>query len=360
VNRSAALVRTAILFALIATVLAPAGPSVGAIKSHPEPIYLALGDSYSAGEGLGPFLPGSGSCDRSPKSYPEIVAHHIGDVKLKFLACSAATIAQIDQQVSVLPSNTLHHVEITTVTAGGNDLPFSGLITACVGAVNSTTSPTIKYLPGVSSPTLCANEISGAAKLLGAGINPVTGDVTIPMGALIFPLSKPSPFETRLSALYVHVLHSEGAVKNRAAGPRLLVVQYPSLMGSPGVGACLLSATPLPSVGPTTTVGISGPLYPAFSNANGYALGDINSYVQLETSVVAETLRRDGYLDVLLIPSNVGFAPLNCATGTSPDINGLILSDTAPAIEAASFHPTAVGQAVLASSVLAKWRGALH
>jgi hypothetical protein len=87
-------------------------------------------------------------------------------------------------------------------------------------------------------------------------------------------------------------------------------------------------------------------------------LGDINSYVQLETSVVAETLRRDGYLDVSLIPSNVGFAPLNCATGTSPDTNGLILSGTALAIESASFHPTAVGQAVLASSVLAEWRGA--
>ena len=357
-NRSTLLVRTAILFALVATVLAPAGQSVGALKPHPKPIYLALGDSYSAGEGLGPFLPGSGSCDRSPKSYPEIVAHHFSDVKLKFFACSGATIAQIDQQVSSLPSRTLHQVEITTVTAGGNDLPFFGLITACVGAVNSTTSATIEYLPGVSGPKLCANAISGAAKLLGAGINPVTGGVTIPIGALNFPLSMPSPFEARLSALYLHILHSEGAVKNREAGPRLLVVEYPSLTNSPGVGACLLSATPLPSVGTTTTIGASAPLYPAFKNANAYALSDINSYVQLETSVVAETLRRDGYLDVSMVPTDVGFAPLNCATGTSPDINGLIVADAAPAIESGSFHPTAAGQVVLASSVLAAWRRA--
>jgi len=357
VNRNTALVRTAFVFALMATIWAPAGES-GALKTPPKPIYLALGDSYSAGEGLGPFLPGSGSCDRSPESYPEIVAHHFGDLQLKFLACSGATIAQIDRQVSSLPSRTLRHVEITTVTAGGNDLPFFGLITACVGAVNATTSSTIKYLSGVSGPTLCANAIGGAAQLLGADINPVTGDVTIPMGALTFPLSKPSPFETRLSALYLHILHSEGAVKNREVGPRLLVVQYPSLTNSPGLGACLLSATPLPSVGTTTTVGISAPRYPAFKNANAYALRDINSYVQLETSVVAETLRRDGYLDVSLVPSDVGFAPLNCATGTSPDINGLIVADAAPSIESGSFHPTAVGQVALASSVLAAWRRA--
>ena len=131
-NRSTALVRTAILFALVATIVALAGES-GAIATTPKPIYLALGDSYSAGEGLGPFLPGSGSCDRSPHSYPEIVARHFGALQLKFLACSGATIAQVDQQVSSLPSRTLRHVEITTVTAGGNDLPFFGLITACVG-----------------------------------------------------------------------------------------------------------------------------------------------------------------------------------------------------------------------------------
>lgn len=356
-NRGTVLVRAAILFALVATVVAPAGES-GALKTPPKSVYLALGDSYSAGEGLGPFLPGSGLCDRSPNSYPEIVARHFGDLQLKFLACSGATIAQIDQQVSSLPSRTLRHVEITTVTAGGNDLPFFGLITACVGAVTATSSPTIKYLTGVSGPTLCANAISGAAHLLGADINPVTGDVTIPVGALTFPLSEPSPFETRLSTLYLHVLHSEGAVKNREAGPRLLVVQYPSLTNSPGSGACLLSATPLPSVGPTTTIGTSAPLYPAFKNANAYALGDINSYVQLETSVVAETLRRDGYLDVTLVPPDVGFAPLNCASGTSPDINGLILAGAVPAIESGSFHPTAVGQVALASSVLAAWRRA--
>jgi len=357
VNRSTALVRTAILFALVATIVALAGES-GAIATTPKPIYLALGDSYSAGEGLGPFLPGSGSCDRSPHSYPEIVARHFGALQLKFLACSGATIAQVDQQVSSLPSRTLRHVEITTVTAGGNDLPFFGLITACVGAVTTTSSPTIKYLTGVSGPTLCANALSGAAQLLGANINPVTGDVTIPMGALTFPLSEPSPFEARLSALYLHILHSEGAVKNREAGPRLLVVEYPSLTNSPGAGACLLSATPLPSVGTTTTVGTNAPLYPAFKNANAYALRDINSYVQLETSVVTETLRRDGYLEVSLVPPDVGFTPLNCATGTSPDINGLVLADASPAIESGSFHPTAVGQAVLASSVLAAWRRA--
>src|ERR1039458_9199570 len=110
-------------------VLAPAGQSVGALKPHPKPIYLALGDSYSAGEGLGPFLPGSGSCDRSPKSYPEIVAHHFGDVKLRFPGCPGTTNRQNGQKSPFLRAKTFQSGENPTSTGGGNDLPFFGLIT---------------------------------------------------------------------------------------------------------------------------------------------------------------------------------------------------------------------------------------
>jgi GDSL-like Lipase/Acylhydrolase family len=358
VNRSAIVAGPTSLLLFVVAILAPFGAGAEALTTSPTPVYLALGDSYSSGEGLGPFLANSGNCDRSLKAYPELVTRRLGRISLRFLACSGANIAHIRDQISSISFNDLRHVDLTTVTAGGNDLPFSRLIAACTGAVTSTTSLTIEYLPSVSSSTLCANAISGAASLLGAGINPVTGGVTIPMAALSFPLSHPSTIESRLTALFMSVLHAEGAVKHRDAAPRLLVVQYPTLLGSPGLGACLLSPTPLPLLGATTTVGSTGPFYPAFTSASSYALGELNSYLQLETSVVVEILRSEGYLEVSLVPPESSFTPLNCTTGTSPDINGLLLTEGAPIIGSGSFHPTAVGQSALAASVVATWRTA--
>lgn len=338
------------------TVLAPFHSGANGATRSPKPAYIALGDSYSSGEGLGPFLAGSGACDRSPEAFPELVARRLGGVILRFLACSGASISQIGGQVKALSTEVLRHAELTTVTAGGNDLSFTGLIAACVGAVNSTSSPTIKYLPNVSSSALCANAIGGAANLLGAGINPVTGSVTIPTTALNFPLTHESTVEQRLMALFLRVLHAEGAVKDREAGPRLVVVQYPTLLGSPGLGTCLLSPTPLIVPATTTTAGSTAAYYPAFTNSTSYALGDLNNLLQLETAEVVESLRSEGYLDVSIIPSDSGMTPLDCSTGASPDINGLLLSGSPPAIGFGSFHPTGAGQSVLAKEVIATWR----
>ncbi len=41
-------------------------------RVNPKPLYIALGDSYSSGDGLAPYLAGSGSCDRSPEAYPNL------------------------------------------------------------------------------------------------------------------------------------------------------------------------------------------------------------------------------------------------------------------------------------------------
>ena len=360
-RRGAGLVKPLSLVALAMALLAPLDAVAVASPRTPGPAYIALGDSYSSGEGLGPYLVGSEGCDRSPEAFPELVARRLGGVTLHFLACSGATVSQTRGQVASLSAGVLRHSEFTTVTAGGNDLTFSGLIAACIGAVNSTASLTLEYLPGVSSPELCANAISGAASLLGAGVNPVTGDVTVPTAALSLPLSQASTIERRLLSLFSYVLRAEGAVKHREAGPRLLVVQYPTLIGSPGLGACLLSPTPLPVPTTTTAVGSAAPLYPAFANSTSYALGDLNYLLQLETAAVVQSLRSEGYLDVSIAPVDSGMTPLDCATGASPDINGLLLSGSVPSLGAGSFHPTRVGQSVLARAVIRSWRTAeLH
>jgi lysophospholipase L1-like esterase len=357
VGRCGALIRS---LAVVALVVAPTamGRVAGALKAPPRTIYLALGDSYSSGEGLSPYLPGSGKCDRSPDAYPPVVARHLSTLTLEFVACSGATIAQIDQQVSTVPPRTWRRVAVTTVTAGGNDLPLSSLIARCMELAASSSTPPVEYLAGVSSAAQCASAIDSAAALLGAGLNPVSGAPTSPANALKLPLLRPSHFESRLVRLYRLILNATGATKHHTAPPRVIVVQYPSLLGPSGTGSCLVSPTPLPPIGSTTTVGSSGPLYPAFSSATANALRAINRYVRLETAVVVRSLSKDGYLTVSLATPGVGFSALNCANGTSPDVNGVLVASGDPPVAPGSFHPTAAGQGALASSVLAAWRRA--
>jgi hypothetical protein len=350
-RRFAALTSVTMVLLFAVSIQAPA--SVGALsaRASSEPLYLALGDSYSSGEGLAPFLAGSGSCDRSPEAYPPLVAHDLGHLGLVFVACSGATITQISAQVGAVSPGELRRAALTTVTAGGNDLGFSTLISACVGGVGSVSSPTVTFIPGVSSAASCTATIEAAASLLGSRVNPETGSLSRPKAALALPLTRPSTLEARLVALYRQILHGEGAVRHRASGPRLIVVPYPTLLSPPGAGSCLLSSATIPIPVSVTT----GPLYPAFGNVTSVALRQINGYLQSETSIAVASLRREGYLDLLEAPLKTGFVPLDCATGTSPSMNGLLFSDTTATTVAGSLHPTAEGQKQLAASVVAAW-----
>ena len=58
--------------------------------------YVALGDSYSAGEGITPFQPGSPrNCDRSPQAYPLLLEFE-QEVSVTFEACSGAVTQDVD------------------------------------------------------------------------------------------------------------------------------------------------------------------------------------------------------------------------------------------------------------------------
>ncbi|MET9019792.1 SGNH/GDSL hydrolase family protein [Actinopolymorpha sp. NPDC004070] len=90
------------------------------------PTYAALGDSYSSGLGTRSYYPDSGSCYRSPYSYPVLDAARIG-ARLTFLACSGATVAGVRSQVGRIPSG----ATLVTVTAGGNDAGFGNVLLRC-------------------------------------------------------------------------------------------------------------------------------------------------------------------------------------------------------------------------------------
>lgn len=95
--------------------------------------YVALGDSYSSGNGtyasnLDPF------CYKSTYAYPYLVSKARANTQLNFQACQGAkTDNVISGQSRALTAGT----DIVSITIGGNDIGFADLIFGCAGN-NST------------------------------------------------------------------------------------------------------------------------------------------------------------------------------------------------------------------------------
>ena len=88
--------------------------------------YVALGDSYSAGNGANSTNLDS-SCNRNTYAYPYLLSQQKG-YALTFVACSGAQTPDIiNNQVNSVTSDT----KLVTITIGGNDIGFTNLIIAC-------------------------------------------------------------------------------------------------------------------------------------------------------------------------------------------------------------------------------------
>src|ERR1700759_3202708 len=96
--------------------------------------YVALGDSYSSGDGAGSYGT-SGSCDRSANAYPQQWANANDPASFSFVACAGATVSDVlNSQVSSLSASTT----LVSITIGGNDVGFSTVMATCVLAPTST------------------------------------------------------------------------------------------------------------------------------------------------------------------------------------------------------------------------------
>jgi len=124
----------------------------------PTASYVAMGDSFSSGEGnpvfeYGTDEDGVNECHRSPDAYPRLLQ---ADSSLSlgataFVTCSGATTNQVknggpangawgeDSQVHFLSPDT----DVVTITVGGNNIQFSEFANACV--YGSCASSSSKY-----------------------------------------------------------------------------------------------------------------------------------------------------------------------------------------------------------------------
>lgn len=123
------------------------GSSFTTSGGSPPPLrYVALGDSYSSGEGVPPFIAGTNTgtdqCHRSPGAYPELlVQQHAGGIipaTLEFWACSGSVISDFssnNHSWGEVPQ--LNHLgggdaTLVTLSIGGNDIGFAHIGAACL------------------------------------------------------------------------------------------------------------------------------------------------------------------------------------------------------------------------------------
>ncbi|SEP97210.1 SGNH/GDSL hydrolase family protein [Microlunatus flavus] len=116
-----------------------------------SPAYVALGDSYSAGNGTRTYLDDGTTCQRSVYAYPALIATSRG-YALNFRACSGATVADVTNlQLGALSTSTAY----VTLTVGGNDAGFADVLTTCaLPAWASNCNGAIDRAQGVVNQTL--------------------------------------------------------------------------------------------------------------------------------------------------------------------------------------------------------------
>ena len=111
---------------------------------------VAMGDSYSGGEGNAPFEPStdtsSDQCHRSIVAYPWSVANTaLLNLKLTdFTACTGATVWLMENGQNGEPAQTTalnDDTGVVTLTIGGNDVHFIEYVEACTWTCGPNTTP---------------------------------------------------------------------------------------------------------------------------------------------------------------------------------------------------------------------------
>lgn len=281
----------------------PAGFAVDNV-SYPSPDlppvidldkYVALGDSYQSGQGVGNYEPGTDNdgngCRRSYDAYPyRLVADGVVNLTLDFRACSGATITDFydsqkaDQgpQLDALGSDT----RLVTIGIVGNDLEFSGIMTACLATVTGNIlSPALTWWRS------CARNEGGW----------VDGNIA----------------SLRSGQLHTNLLELYRDVRRRAPSARVIVVDYPEFFPSQGVGGY-------------------------YSGCYGVRSSDqvwIDEKIRQADETIGSIAAEAGFEYVSMADVLTGHQVCT----DDPAMNGVVATD-----RVASFHPNALGHSLIA------------
>ncbi len=200
--------------------------AAGGVGSDGGSRYVAMGDSYSSGEGTASYDKGTDTgrdkCHRSSEnvleaSYPrllQLLSPSVVPSKLTFVACSGATINDVlhgrngeQSQINALGND----VTLVTISVGGDDLGFPKILENCVNEPFHD-----------RSDQQCQGQEAAIDRKL------YVGDSATP------------PLRTRLIDLY-------RTIKRRAPHARIVVMGYPHLFPLQGDNRCGFPGTYLDS-----------------------------------------------------------------------------------------------------------------
>jgi lysophospholipase L1-like esterase len=274
--------------------------------------YVALGDSYSAGEGLGPFFTVD-SCHRSMQSsYTELLRYN-GQPILKtsdFRACSGARSRQIYDfaqntalGTQVRPGLLGPDVGLITLTMGGNDLHFSDVLFFCFVQSNCLDQRFSVAAPGSDESA----DIVGVAPLRQWGEEMLT------------------VIQARLTAVLTR-LHTD------APNARIVVVGYPQL---------------LPSGRLPRQFNVCDAALAAFDRGERQGLAEMQQRFNATLDATATANRAD------FVDPTAAFSSHEVCGLRGELIHSTNLSLHDPGM----FHPTAKGQAMLARQIVCRLNG---
>jgi lysophospholipase L1-like esterase len=144
--------RHAAFAAGVAALAMAAGVATAPAQAADKTKYIALGDSFAAGQGAGPYLD---DCFRSDNAYSGLADDSKAIKLVVNAACSGKTTGDVvSDQLGQLNKST----ELVTITAGGNNIGFGDIITACGVA-----------LAGATPGDACGTAITGATTKLQGG-----------------------------------------------------------------------------------------------------------------------------------------------------------------------------------------------
>jgi lysophospholipase L1-like esterase len=302
----------------------PSDPVTAATKGG----YVAMGDSYSSGEGAAEqYLGNSGQtgCHRAPGAYSQVISQHYDfQGGSSFVACSGATTQTVisgehgegSQLDALSPRTTL-----VTISAGGNDTHFADVMTKCV--LDPHFSAGDLWPGSAPAPDRCQAQRQA-----------MEGDVNAMFG------SPPNPPRYQQ---FLETLHQ------RAPNARILVVGYPHLFPSP------------PAHG-----------YVTISRSDQQFLNDVadrlNSRIREAAGAVDAKYYGDGrqQMGSIEFVDNTDGLKGHEITTDDPWINGVGLcaglgirtsnqncrsGNVLPSVDTGSFHPTAAGQRAFEEAV---------
>jgi hypothetical protein len=288
---------------------------------------VAMGDSFSSGEGVLPYLAGtdvtSDVCHRSAGAYPELLESNT-NLNLNmtgFVACAGATTDNI--LGNNVPNGELPQAlavrgqtDVITMSIGGNNVRFADSFRSCTIKNAPTADQTSAGLTQDQVDQAdCAQALSTSASLIN------------------------STLSTSLTNLY-------NSVESLAPNAKLLIVGYPQLFPeySSISGSCTWGSAFVPP--------INGAGTPSGRAVSSTEVSTIRSLTTQMNSLLQTAATNTNNSNIMFVNPTTVFASHELCT-SSPWFNGVMLNAD-PVYIAGSYHPNAAGQAAYASVVATK------